>query len=705
MANQEPGESSNSVSLTAGRKFEIPTLLKTEPIYVESDIKPAVFTPYPISDVPSNVVSSDYGVVPIQTGGEKFNKQDSSKGEDSTTTNPPLSQRQPVIPHQSLPKEPDTFKSALKPTRMILCIKRIQLLQCKIKVCSVLKSSESELYQHLREDHPDRKHFCDVCPMAFKRVWDLTNHHLAHSEYKPHKCKECGKSFVLKSDLRRHHILLHSNVVLCPITSCKVRLLREELYKHIKTAHPKKNFQCDICPMSFNTNNEVIIHKRVHTRIKPFTCEVCSKSITHLSTYKRHKSIHTGERPFKCDVCGKTFAQKSVTIQTEGEIFSEQDSSELEEMETTTTNNPPSQQLPPPQSLTNEPTTFETGIKSTRMILNIKRAKILKCKIKGCSILKSSETELYQHLRDDHPDRKHLCDVCPMAFVTVWQLTQHYLVHSGYKPHKCKECGKSFSSKGTLDRHIYNMHTKIVALNRKSSGMVLSIKRTKIVQCKLKGCSVIKSSDSEMYQHFRDMHPDRKHFCDVCPMAFKYVPHLTVHHLEHSEYKPYKCKECGRRFSREDKLQQHQIFVHSNIVTCRVQNCGVRLPKSELYKHIKTAHPRNKFQCDVCPMSFTTSGNLTQHKRIHSGIKPYKCEVCGKTMAHRSNYKKHKEIHATGPRFKCDMCGKTFTVKCNLKSHMRTHTGEKPFSCNICRESFMIQKDRKLHEASCSVKN
>ena len=61
MTDQRPDESGNSISLTAGRKIEIPPLLKTEPIYVESDIKPVMFTPCPISDAPSNVVSSDYG--------------------------------------------------------------------------------------------------------------------------------------------------------------------------------------------------------------------------------------------------------------------------------------------------------------------------------------------------------------------------------------------------------------------------------------------------------------------------------------------------------------------------------------------------------------------------------------------------------------------------------------------------------------------
>ena len=61
MADQKRGEPGNSVSLTAGRKFEIPPLLKTEPIYVENDIKPVLFTPCLMSDAPSNVISSDLG--------------------------------------------------------------------------------------------------------------------------------------------------------------------------------------------------------------------------------------------------------------------------------------------------------------------------------------------------------------------------------------------------------------------------------------------------------------------------------------------------------------------------------------------------------------------------------------------------------------------------------------------------------------------
>eukprot|EP00116_Pleurobrachia_bachei_P008952 sb/3469214/ len=235
--------------------------------------------------------------------------------------------------------------------------------------------------------------------------------------------------------------------------------------------------------------------------------------------------------------------------------------------------------------------------------------------------------------------------------------------------------------------------------------MILCIKRAKIVQCKIRSCLVWRSSDKDLYQHIRDDHPDRKHFCDVCPMAFVKVAELTRHHLAHSGYRPHKCKECGKSFSFEYNLHRHQIFVHSKIVMCRIKNCGVRLPKSQLYEHIETTHPKQKFQCDICPISFSNKADLNRHRRIHSGIKPFQCEKCGKRFSRKEIYKTHDQlVHSGEHPFKCKVCGKRITRKGGMKNHMRTHTGEKPFPCSNCGKTFLRSDQRHIHEVKCSEK-
>lgn len=53
------------------------------------------------------------------------------------------------------------------------------------------------------------------------------------------------------------------------------------------------------------------------------------------------------------------------------------------------------------------------------------------------------------------------------------------------------------------------------------------------------------------------------------------------------------------------------------------------------------------FKCEEknCGKTFTRNEELTRHKRIHSGLRPFPCSHCGKRFGRKDHLKKHSRTH------------------------------------------------------------
>ncbi|XP_041664754.1 zinc finger and SCAN domain-containing protein 2-like [Cheilinus undulatus] len=224
------------------------------------------------------------------------------------------------------------------------------------------------------------------------------------------------------------------------------------------------------------------------------------------------------------------------------------------------------------------------------------------------------------------------------------------------RPFPCSYCGKRFSLKGNLNRHI------------------------------------------------RDHTGERPFPCSSCEKSFKDSGSLTAHMRCHTGEQPYSCLFCGKNFSGRGNMTRHmRIHTGEKPFTCTLCSKSFHV-KEHLNRHIKYHTGEKPFSCSVCGKGCAQKTDLKKHMRVHTGEKPFSCPFCGKCCAEKGDLTKHMRVHTGEKPFSCNICGKSCAQKGSLKIHMRVHTGEKPFSCLVCGKRFTVtghlKRHMKLHMAA-----
>lgn len=211
------------------------------------------------------------------------------------------------------------------------------------------------------------------------------------------------------------------------------------------------------------------------------------------------------------------------------------------------------------------------------------------------------------HLKTDHHERVHVCDICGADFRKRNPYNEHMEEHNAeLKPggeFECDACNVVFN-----DPRLYRAHKKT-----HKAGM-------KIWTCK--ECNKNYSSKNLLFEHMNMHTGERPYKCPHCTKDFASKYTLTAHMKIHYDRKrPYECKECGKSFFSNQNLTQHER-THTGI---------------------------KEYECDVCHKKFGTPHNLDVHKIVHTGHKPFICRTCGKAFARRAEIRDHERTH-TGER-------------------------------------------------------
>ena len=295
----------------------------------------------------------------------------------------------------------------------------------------------------------------------------------------------------------------------------------------------------------------------------------------------------------------------------------------------------------------------------------------------------------------------NMCEVCEITYTTKGSLDRHIqTVHEGKKPFQCEICKTCFSKTNTLQKHIFTVHE--------------GKKAYKCLIC----------NDSFMFS------ASLKH-------------HISMYHLVkvHEVKKPqesYTCHACFKSFTKGIQLQEH--MKHHKIESDPTNNF---IQKSETLNHenslcetdlvkplpLRSVHEVKKPQvsytwtCQTCSINFRNEIRLEEHMKVHK-VKPppltsvhdlkkpqesYTCLTCFRTFANDGSLEKHiskvhlgrnKPINKPQESYSCHHCFFCFPDEETLAKHDKGCKDKRSFQCIFCPCSYQSENDLKRHISS-----
>nr|XP_056710929.1 zinc finger protein 236 [Euleptes europaea] len=527
---------------------------------------------------------------------------------------------------------------------------------------------------------------------------------------------------------------------ICFLTFSKDTQFQRHMRDHEQNDKPHR---CDQCPMSFNVEFNLTLHKCTHNGQDP-TCPVCNKKFSRVASLKSHIMLHEKEENLICSECGDEF-----TLQSQLTLHMEEHRQELSGSKTHICKTCKKEFEMSSQLKEHMKTHYKIRVSNTRSYnRNIDRSGFTySCPHCGKTFQKPSQ--LTRHVRIHTGERPFKCSECGKAFNQKGALQTHMIKHTGEKPHACAFCPAAFSQKGNLQSHIQRVHSEV------KNGPTYNCTE----------CSCIFKSLGSLHTHISKMHmsstqntanstTEASHITTdsvaqpltlttvnlLQPIDNKWkntetpVTSVSGHQGQQSVTDVIQqLLELSEPVENNQAQQPGQqltmaVGINRDILQQALENSGLSsIPVSSNTDCNENKIPSNQDEnVDVPNLSShqVDSSNTEQVKeqenpdksdkkekrvlkkkspflpgsiREENGIRWHICPYCSKEFKKPSDLVRHIRIHTHEKPFKCPQCFRAFAVKSTLTAHIKTHTGIKAFKCQYCMKCFSTSGSLKVH--------
>ncbi|NXQ32582.1 RBAK protein, partial [Alaudala cheleensis] len=195
--------------------------------------------------------------------------------------------------------------------------------------------------------------------------------------------------------------------------------------------------------------------------------------------------------------------------------------------------------------------------------------------------------------------------------------------------------------------------------------------------------------------------PREFYSCPICRKTFLLKINLLIHQRGHTNWVPYVCVHCDRKFMSKKKMRRHLRAWAAN-GTCQpseLEECPSQplCPSSQAQApsrdrgmmwqepgpaRCSLASGKMMYTCNECLETFSNQVFLTVHQRRHSGHHLIMCPCCNRSFTWISDFVRQHWTHMGVRPHQCGICQKTFKRFSHLKAHQRIHRRqERPFGC------------------------